>query len=107
MRHAQKTLVFAASLVLGACADDSDTNERERFSAPARASGESDVDWSTRDTRPEVQGLTTTEREQLQDDVNALLSETPGGTQISANEVSYDAGESSITLPFPGEEPAT
>ncbi|WP_282205395.1 hypothetical protein [Kitasatospora fiedleri] len=58
------------------------------------------------DTRPSVKALSAKQAASLQALVDQQLATTRGGTQVSANEVSYDNGTVIMTFPLPGERTA-
>lgn len=61
---------------------------------------------SVTDSRAEVEALSSEQRQALQSDINTTLASTTGGTQISANEISWDDGQTILVLPLPGQEKA-
>lgn len=62
--------------------------------------------WKAKDMRPIVQALSADDAVLLQREVDEQLATTPGGVQVSANEVAYPDGGPVITFPMPGESQA-
>ena len=60
------------------------------------------TDWTSGDSRADVRQLTHADAATLQHQVDEQLRTTRGGTQISANEVSYRGGSLVVALPLPG-----
>ncbi|WP_157845616.1 hypothetical protein [Kitasatospora phosalacinea] len=57
-------------------------------------------------SRASVKALSRQQASSLQAQIDEQLATTRGGTQVSANEVSYDNGNVITTFPLPGESTA-
>ncbi|MFD8478702.1 hypothetical protein [Kitasatospora sp. NPDC059673] len=59
------------------------------------------------DARAEVSGMTVAQATELQAQIDDQLRKSPGGTQISATEISWNGGNVVMEFPVPGQKQAS